>query len=117
MLNNLFVSDAFAQASEIADPNKFSFSSIVPIIAIFGVFYFLIVRPQSKKHKLHQEMVKGLKIGNKVITSSGIVGVVKNILEEEEQLEVEIAENVRVKILRHHVSELVVKDKDAKAKK
>lgn len=119
MLNNLFISDAFAQGAEAAQnaaQNEFSLSSFVPLIAIFVIFYFLIIRPQSKKYKDHQKMVSELKVGNKVITSGGIVGVVKDVFEKENQLEVEIAENVRIKILRQHVAELVSEDKDKNKK-
>ena len=114
MLNNLLISDAFAQGSEAAAQGEFSFSSFVPLIAIFGIFYFLIIRPQSKKYKLHQEMVNNLKIGNKVITSGGIVGVVKDVLEKENQLVVEISEGVRINILKQHVTDLVQKEEKSK---
>jgi preprotein translocase subunit YajC len=114
MLNNIFVSDAFAQGAEAAAQEGFSFSSFVPLILIFGIFYFLIIRPQSKKHQMHQQMVSGLKVGNKIVTSGGISGVVKDVLEKENQFEIEIAENVRVKILRQHVSELVTTEVKSK---
>ena len=111
MLNNFFISDAFAQAADAVAPaatNEFSFSSFVPLIAIFAIFYFLIVRPQTKKMKAHQQMVSNLKSGDKVVTTGGIVGVVKGVFEKENQVEVEIADNVRVKLLRQYVSEVVV---------
>lgn len=108
MLNNIFVSDALAQATDAAAAtNQFSFTSLVPLLAIFVIFYFLIIRPQSKKYKEHQKMVSELKAGDPVITTSGIVGVVKRVLEKDNQLEVQIADNVVVKILRNHVSEVV----------
>ncbi len=108
MLNNILVSDAFAQAADAAAaPSQFSFTSLVPLIAIFVIFYFLIIRPQSKKYKEHQKMVSELKAGDPVITTSGIVGVVKRVLEKDNQLEVEIADGVVVKIMRNHVAEVV----------
>ena len=114
MLNNLLISDAMAQGAETAAQGEFSFSSFVPLILIFVIFYFLIVRPQSKKYKDHQQMVNNLKVGNKVVTSGGIIGVVKDVLEKDNLLEVEIAENVRVKIARQHVAELITEDKSKK---
>jgi len=111
MLKNLFVSDAFAQATETAaaaaPQSEMSFSSFVPLIVIFAIFYVLLVRPQTKKMKAHQEMVNNLKKGDKVVTNGGIVGTVKSVLETEGQVEVEIADNVSVKILKQYVSELV----------
>lgn len=117
MLNNFLISDAFAQAAETANSTAspdFSASSFVPLILIFLIFYFLIVRPQSKKMKDHQNMVNNLKIGNKVVTSGGILGVVKDVLVKENQVEVEIADGVNVKILKNYVAELVVKDETNK---
>ena len=118
MLNNLFVNEALAQASEAineAPASESSLTSFVPLILIFVVFYFLIVRPQSKKIKEHQVLVNNLKTGNQVVTSGGIVGVVTNIFEKENQVEVEISEGVRVKILKNYVSDLVKKDEEKKS--
>ena len=118
MLKQIFIGDAFAQASEVATtattavaPEN-SLMSFVPLVLIFGIFYFLIVRPQSKKMKEHQALINNLKVGNKVVTSGGIVGVVKDVFPQENQVEVEIAEGVRVKILKNFVSDLMdVKEK------
>lgn len=108
MLNNLFISDAIAQTSEAANnAGEFSFSSFVPLILIFAIFYFLIIRPQTKKMKDHQNMLDALKIGNRVITSGGIVGVVKEILTKENQVEVEIADGTNVKIVRSYIAEVI----------
>ena len=118
MLKQIFIGDAFAQVSEVAAnpaaPEN-SFTSFIPLVLIFAIFYFLIVRPQSKKMKEHQALINNLKIGNKVITSGGIVGVVKDLFPQDNQVEVEIAEGVRVKILKNYVSDLV--NSEAKAVK
>lgn len=114
----MFISPAFAQETAVAASSEFSFASFVPLIAIFVIFYFLIIRPQTKKMKEHQEMINNLKIGNKVITNGGIVGVVKDVLTKENMVEVEISEGVNVKILKNYVSELVVPEaKETKSKK
>jgi len=118
MLNKIFTNDAFAQASEIAattSASESSLTSFVPLVLIFAVFYFLIVRPQSKKMKEHQALLNNLKVSNQVITSGGIVGVVTDVIEKENQLEVEIAEGVRVKILKNYVADLVKKDEGKKS--
>jgi preprotein translocase subunit YajC len=107
MLKQIFISDSFAQTAEAAAAPATSLTSFIPLILIFGIFYFLIIRPQSKKMKEHQALVNSLKNGNKVITSGGIVGVVKNVLTKENQVEIEIAEGVIVTILKNHVADLV----------
>lgn len=117
MPNNLFISESLAQtvdASAAPAPGEFSFSSFVPLILIFVIFYFLIVRPQSKKMKDHQQMVKNLKVGDKVVTNGGIIGVVTRVLENENQVEVEISENVNVKFLKQYVADLVTDEKTKK---
>jgi preprotein translocase subunit YajC len=101
-----FISDALAQSSESATQSQFSPASFVPLILIFVIFYFLIIRPQTKKIKDHEKMVNGLKIGNKVITSSGIVGIIREIHEKENQVGVEIAEGVVITMLKNNVSEI-----------
>jgi preprotein translocase subunit YajC len=103
----MFISQAFAQEAAAAAPQSFSFVSFVPLIAIFAIFYFLIIRPQSKKMKDHQELVNNLKTGNKIVTNGGIIGVVKEVLVKENQVEIEIAEGVRVKIMKNYVSDFV----------
>ncbi|MBU6140232.1 MAG: preprotein translocase subunit YajC [Proteobacteria bacterium] len=111
----MIISSAFAQEAAAAAPQEFSFTNFVPLIPIFAIFYFLIFRPQSKKMKEAQEMVNNLKVGNKVVTNGGIVGVVKDVLVKENQVEVEIAEGVRVKILKNYISDLV-RDENKKTK-
>lgn len=119
MLTNLLISDSFAQSAEVAAAAtpEFSFSSFVPLILIFAVFYFLIVRPQSKKMKEHQVLINNLKVGNKVITNGGIIGVVKDVHEKEGQVEVEIAPGVNIKILKNYVTDLVKSEKEKEEKK
>lgn len=114
-MSNILISDAFAQASQLAEnQGEFSFTSFIPLVAIFVIFYFLIIRPQSKKFKDHQKMVNELKVGNKIVTTGGIVGVVKKIVDKEEQIDVEIADNVIVKIMRQHIAQVVIEEKSKK---
>jgi preprotein translocase subunit YajC len=71
----------------------------IPLILIFVIFYFFLIRPQQKKVKEHKAMVEGLKRGDKVITTGGIVGSVERIIDNE-KIEVNISENVNVEIIR-----------------
>ena len=71
----------------------------IPLILIFVIFYFFLIRPQQKKVKEHKAMVEGLKRGDKVITSGGITGTVERIIDND-MVEVEIAENVKVEIVK-----------------
>ena len=71
----------------------------IPLILIFVIFYFFLIRPQQKKVKEHKAMVEALKRGDKVITSGGIVGTVERVIDTE-KVEVMIADNVRVEIVR-----------------
>ena len=71
----------------------------IPLILIFVIFYFFLIRPQQKKVKEHKAMVEGLKRGDKVITTGGIVGSVERIIDNE-KIEVNISENVNVEIAR-----------------
>ena len=105
-MTQFFISEALAQTADTASQSQFSPASFVPLILIFVIFYFLIIRPQTKKIKEHEKMVNNLKIGNKVITSGGIVGVVREIHEKENQVGVEIASGVVVIILKNNVSEV-----------
>ncbi len=71
----------------------------IPLILIFVIFYFFLIRPQQKKVKVHKAMVETLKRGDKVITSGGIVGTVERVIDNE-KVEVKISENVNVEIIR-----------------
>ena len=71
----------------------------IPLILIFVIFYFFLIRPQQKKVKEHKAMVENLKRGDKVITSGGIVGTVERIIDNE-KVEVKISDNVNVEVIR-----------------
>src|ERR1700722_20407064 len=83
-------------------------TSVLPFILIFVIMYFLILRPQQKRAKQHQEMVKNLRKGDNVVTSGGIVGKVTKLVDDE-QVEIEIAQGVRVRQLRSMVTEVRAK--------
>ncbi len=71
----------------------------IPLILIFVIFYFFLIRPQQKKVKEHKAMVESLKRGDKVVTSGGITGTVERIIDND-KIEVTIADNVKVEIIR-----------------
>ncbi|HEX6141358.1 MAG TPA: preprotein translocase subunit YajC [Geminicoccaceae bacterium] len=107
----MLVSPAFAQAG--GAPPGFDLISLLPLVLIFVVFYFLLIRPQQKKMKQHRDMIGALKRGDRVLTSGGIIGTV--IKEEgDAELLVEIAKDVRVRVARHMVSDMLNKPQPAK---
>jgi len=71
----------------------------IPLILIFVIFYFFLIRPQQRKVKEHKAMVEGLKRGDKVVTSAGIIGTIERIIDAE-KAEVLIAENVKVEVIK-----------------
>lgn len=89
---------------------------LVPFILIFVIMWFLIIRPQQKRVKAHQEMVKGLRRGDQVVTSGGIVGKISKVVDDGE-IEVEISEGVRVRIVRAMVTEVRSKSEPVKIDK
>ena len=78
------------------------FAQFIPLILIFVIFYFFLIRPQQKRVKEHKEMVKNLKRGDEVITSGGIIGKVDRVFEDD-RLELEISEGVKVQVIRNTV--------------
>ena len=100
------ISTAAAQAQAPAAQGN-PFLSMWPMLLIFVVFYFLLIRPQSKRAKEHAAMVAALEAGAEVVTSGGILGKVVEL--GEQYLTVEIAEGVKVKVQRHTVSQVLPK--------
>jgi preprotein translocase subunit YajC len=96
------IGTVYAQAA----PGAFDYlnSLIVPTMLIIGIMYFLMIRPQQKRLKDHQAMIGGIRRGDTVVTGGGIVGKVTKV--DEQELQVEIADNVRIKIVRGTVSEV-----------
>lgn len=78
---------------------------IVPLVLIFVVFYFLLIRPQQKKVKEHREMITNLRRGDRIVTSGGIIGQITKVMSENE-LQIEIAEGVRVRCSRSMVANI-----------
>jgi preprotein translocase subunit YajC len=90
-------------------------ASLVPLILVFLIMYFLLIRPQQKKLKEHQAMVAALRRGDQVVTSGGIVGRVTRVKDNDNEVEVEIAPGVNVRVVRSTIQTVVSKTEPAKA--
>ena len=86
---------------------------VVPLVAIMGVFYFLLIRPQQKKAAEHQAMLRKVSKGDTIVTHGGLIGKVTKIVDDNE-LQVEIGENVKVRVLRGGLSEVRAKGEPVK---
>ena len=107
----MFVSPAYAQAAGGAGPSLLA--QLPFFIAIFAIFYFLLIRPQQKKAKEHRNMVDALRRGDQVLTQGGIYGKVTKVKEGEDDIEVEIAKDVRIRVLRSAIGQVVSKTEPA----
>lgn len=102
----MFINEAFAQGAGAAGGGDMLFS-MLPLVLIFVVFYFLLIRPQQQKMKAHRAMVSAVKRGDKVLTAGGIYGSVVKIEEADDVAVVEIAKDVRVRVARPTISDVV----------
>ncbi len=109
----MFATPAFAQATGAAGAGS-AFASFVPLVLIFAIMYFLLIRPQQKKVKEHRSMVEALRRGDQVVTAGGIVGKVVKV-GEDGMVEVEIAEGVKVKVVRQTITQVMNKTEPAAA--
>ena len=100
----MFATPAYAQAAGSAGAGA-AFAQFIPLILIFAIMYFLMIRPQQKKLKQHREMVGALKKGDHVVTQGGIIGKVAAVRDDE--IEVEIATGVKVRLVRTSVSQVL----------
>ena len=85
----------------------------IPLILIFAIMYFLLIRPQQKKMKEHQAMIEALRRGDQVVTQGGLIGKVVKVKEDNE-IEVEIAEGVKVRVVRATIAQVISKTEPAK---
>lgn len=109
----MFISSAYAQTPAGADPTSGLLMQIAPLVLIFVVFYFLLIRPQQQARKRHMDMVAQLKKNDIVVTSGGMIGKVKSVADDE--VRVELAPNVDVRVLRHTIAEVRSKTDPAPA--
>jgi preprotein translocase subunit YajC len=99
----MFITPAYAQGLGGGD----AFTSFLPIILIFVIFYFLLIRPQQKKMKNHRAMLGQVKRGDRVLTGGGIIGTITKVKDESDEVTVEIADGVRVDILRGTITDVL----------
>jgi len=102
---DFFIANAVAQTGDSASGNPIL--SFVPLIVLFVLFYFFLIRPQQKKAKQHREMVAGLKKGDHVVSNGGLMGRITTV--DDNYVGLEVAANVQVKVQRHAIQTLVPK--------
>jgi preprotein translocase subunit YajC len=100
---DFFISNAYAQSAGTTE----SLVGLLPLVAIFGVFYFLLIRPQQKKQKEHRELIANLKKGDEVATAGGLLGKIADV--KENFVRVELGDNVIVTVQKHAVSNVMPK--------
>ena len=108
----MLITPAFAQAAAGGDANSM-LMSLLPFALIFVIMYFLILRPQQKRVKQHQEMVKNVRRGDTVVTSGGLVGKVTKVVDDD-QLEMEVSDGVKIRQMRQMISDVRAKGEPAK---
>ena len=108
----MFVTPAYAQASPIFGGDNM-FVQLLPFVLLFVIMYFLILRPQQKKVRDHADLVKNIRRGDTVVTSGGLVGKVTKVVDDD-QIEFEISEGVRVRQMRQMISGVRAKGEPAK---
>jgi preprotein translocase subunit YajC len=113
----MLISDAYAQGTGITGifDNQSALIQFLPLVLIFVVFYFLLIRPQQRKTKDHKAMLDALRRGDRVVTGGGIIGTVARV-ENPEEVTVDIADGVRVRVLRSTISSVLAKPDPAAAR-
>jgi preprotein translocase subunit YajC len=106
----MFVTPAYAQAAGGAGGS--AIMQFVPLIAIFAIMYFLMIRPQQKKAKEHKAMIEAVRRGDQVVTAGGLLGKVTKVKEDGE-LEVEISDGVKVRVLKGTLANVISKTEPA----
>src|SRR5262245_10312999 len=107
----MFISPAYAQAAPGGAGELVNL--LVPMLLVFVIFYFFMIRPQQQRVKQHRATIDAIRRGDTVVTSGGIVGKVTKVKDDGE-IEVEIAENTRVRVIKHTVAEVRVKGEPVK---
>ena len=105
----MFATPAYAQAAGGAGA---TFGTFIPLILIFGIMYFLLIRPQQKKLKEHKAMIEAVRRGDQVVTQGGVIGKVTKVKDDGE-IEVEIATGVKVRIVKGTLSQVLSKTEPA----
>ncbi|AKO96509.1 MAG: preprotein translocase subunit YajC [Marinovum algicola] len=88
-------------------------AQFIPLILIFAIMYFLLIRPQQKKMKQHQNMVSALRRGDQVVTQGGLIGKVTKVKDDGNEIEVEIADGVKVRVVQNTIAQVLNKTEPA----
>jgi preprotein translocase subunit YajC len=113
---SMLISPAYAQATGLSGlMDQSALVQFLPLVLIFVVFYFLLIRPQQKKQKDHRVMLDALRRGDRVVTGGGILGTVSRVVGPEE-VEIDIAAGVRVRVLRSTITSILTKPDPAAAR-
>src|SRR5436190_24390084 len=110
----MFISQAWAQAA--GGGSSDFLVQLFPLVLIFIVVYFLLIRPQQSKMKAQREMLSGVKRGDRVVTGGGIIGLVTKVIGDNE-LQVEVAEGVRVRILKQTITDIITRGESVRGAK
>ena len=98
----MLITPAFAQSGGFAEGGL----GLMPIILVMVIFYFLLIRPQQKRAKQHKEMLSALNRGDKIVTNGGLTGTIIKAVEDSETIEVEIAKDVKVNVVRTMIADV-----------
>ena len=111
----MFVSEALAQTAGTAAPASplGDIGFFVPLILVFIVMWFFMIRPQQKKQKAHQAMIRAAKRGDRIVTSGGLLGVITKANDTDNDVEVEIAKDVKIRVMRHAIADIVNRNPEA----
>jgi preprotein translocase subunit YajC len=107
----MFITPAFAQGTSSSTDLV---TSLLPFVLIFVIMYFLILRPQQKRVKTHQEMVKNVRRGDTVVTNGGLIGRVTKVIDDNE-IEIELSDEIRVRQMRGMIADVRAKGEPVKA--
>jgi preprotein translocase subunit YajC len=110
----MFISEAWAQGAGAGGSDFLV--QLFPLVLIFVVFYFLLIRPQQSKAKQQREMLAGVKRGDRVVTGGGIIGLVTKVIGDNE-LQVELAEGVRVRIIKQTITDIITRGESVRGAK
>ena len=110
---DFFIASAHAQAAGGAAAAPNPIMSFLPLIILFGIFYFLMIRPQQRRMKQHQQMITNLKRNDTVVLNSGVIGKVVRV--EEKEVGLEIAQGVTIKVVKGMIAEVRVRGEPAPA--
>lgn len=111
----MFVSEALAQTAGTAAPASGGdmFGMFIPLVLVFIVMWFFMIRPQQKKQKEHQAMVRAAKRGDRIVTSGGIIGQISKANDADNDVEVEIASGVKIRVMRHAIADILNRNAEA----